>query len=516
MCLVGTCYVLYLFFWVYFFPKFPRLFPRMALQVTQVLQVNLPAPEVVAAKSLSTNMFNLLVFAGFAEEVALDIGKALGFPAATKEELSGVSPSILAMASESDFKEAVSAVTDNFFKKNAATYAWKLAVRLCTTQPPPSLPTSSGSSPGMASSSPASADDLKIRKHKVSNLTDPMDESEVPAASKDQLTVWYANYTRIKFGDPRPEKDPTPEQLQAMHVRIVVHRLEPYADFSILTPFGRRFAKRLKFRSWLPQPDGSYIPYDMPGPESFDQWEKCWAIYETIMIMLEYPPEAGQTDPTPVITTSALEEYFENFKQLAKENSNAWWLCVQAEDRCRHEHLPRLFRSMAIKDGKDPSWTEVLIKAANDDKYWDKEVRREALRFLARGDAKVPKQDETEGMAGEGPQKRRRRRGQKGQPGAAPVAAGAIVPWVPPTPTVVLSPGPKGKGKGKTKDKDQRPHPRKDANGRYMTTREGTQICFKFANGAACPSPCRFSRAHVCQKCLQPHVNGSPSCQFNG
>ena len=489
----------------------------MALQISQVLQVNLPAPELVAEKSLASNMFNLLVFAGFAEEVALDIGKALGFPAASKEELGGVSPSILAMASESDFKEAVSAVTDNFFKKNAATYAWKLAVRLCTTQPPPSLPTSSSSSPAVATSSPASADDLKIRKHKVSNLTDPMDESEVPAASKDQLSTWYANYTRVKFGDPRPEKDPTPEQLQAMHVRIVGHRLEPYADFSILTPFGRRFAKRLKFRSWLPQPDGSYIPYDMPGPESFDQWEKCWAIYETIMIMLEYPPDAGETVPKSVITTNALEEYFENFKQLAKENPNAWWLCVQAEDRCRHEHLPRLFRTMAIADGKDPSWTEVFIKAANDDKYWDKEVRREALRFLARGGGKVPKRDDTEVIKDEEPFRKKARRGRKGQAGASATqaaAAGAIVPWVPPSQPVVLSPGPKGKGKGKTKD--NRPHPRKDANGRYTTTREGTQICFKFANGGACTAPCKFSRAHVCQKCLQPHVNGSPSCQFNG
>ena len=505
----GLCYIVNFFFCLDFFSK-------MALQVTPVLQVNLPAPEVVAEKSLATNVFNLLTFAGFSEEVALDVGKALGFPAGTKEELGGVSPSILAMASEAEFNTAVVAITDNFFKKNAATYAWKLAVRLCTTLPPPSLPTSSGPSPGTASLSPASADDkaLALRKHKVSNLTDPMDESEVPAASKDQLTTWYANYTRIKFGDPRPEKDPTPEQVQAMHVRIVVHRLEPYADFSILTPFGRRFAKRLKFRSWLPQPDGTYIPLDMPGPESFDQWEKCWAIYETIMIMLEYPPEAGETRPTPVITTNALEEYFENFKQLAKENHNAWWLCVQAEDRCRHEHLPRLFRSMAIQNGKDPSWTEVFIKAANDDKYWDREVRREALRFLARGDAKVPKQDDTEGMPSEGPRKRTRRRGQKTQAGAAAGAAGAIVPWVPPSQTVVLSPGPKGKGKGKTKD--QRPHPRKDANGRYTTTREGTQVCFKFANGGACPAPCKFSRAHVCQRCLQPHVNGSPSCQFNG
>ena len=492
-----------LFIFVSSFIKLPRFLLKMASQLV------LPAPEVVASKNLKDDVYALFMHAGLSEELAFGVAKALGFPE-TKEELSKVSPAVLAMAEEADFMTGIAGVADTFFKKNVALRAYKLAVGLCTTPPPPSSPTSSGPTPGTASSPPGIVDDKTARKHKVSNLTDPMDDSEIPAASKGQLTKWYANYTRIKFGDPRPEKDPTAEQLQAMHIRIVVHGLEPYADFSILTPFGRRFAKRLKHRSWLPQPDGTYIPLDVPGPESFDQWEKCWAIYETIMIMLEYPPETGETEAKPIITTNALEEYFENFKTLARENSNAWHLCVRAEDRCRHEHLPRLFRSMAIAGGKDPSWTDVFIKAANDDKYWDKEVRREALRFLARGDAKVPKQDDGEAATGEPPRKKKRRGGQR-QPAAG---AGAIVPWVPPGQNVVLSPGPKGKGKGKTKD--TRPHPRKDANGRYITTREGQQVCFKFANGGACSAPCKFQRAHVCQKCLQPHVNDSPSCQFNG
>eukprot|EP00971_Amphidinium_carterae_P172524 3419997-Amphidinium_carterae.1 len=56
------------------------------------------------------------------------------------------------------------------------------------------------------------------------------------------------------------EAEPTPEQTSALHQRVVVFGLEPYADFSLLTPYGRRIAKELRHRSWLPQEDGSYKP----------------------------------------------------------------------------------------------------------------------------------------------------------------------------------------------------------------------------------------------------------------
>eukprot|EP00973_Karenia_brevis_P040609 5616588-Karenia_brevis.AAC.1 len=70
-------------------------------------------------------------------------------------------------------------------------------------------------------------------------------------------------------------------------------------------------------------------------------------------------------------------------------------------------------------------------------------------------------------------------------------------------------PGKHLKGHGKGGD-----HPRKDAQGRFITDRDGKEICYKFANGGqgACPEPCAQGRAHVCQKCLQPHRNGSTSC----
>ena len=135
----------------------------------------LPAPEEVATKNLATDLYALFAYAGLTEDFALGVAKALGCPD-TKEGLSKVSPAMLAMAEEADFVTAIAGVADTFFKKNVALMAYKLAVGL-TTAPAstaPSGPTSSGSPGGTTPSSDDKV--LGLRKHKVSNLTDPMDE----------------------------------------------------------------------------------------------------------------------------------------------------------------------------------------------------------------------------------------------------------------------------------------------------------------------------------------------------
>ena len=61
--------------------------------------------------------------------------------------------------------------------------------------------------------------------------------------------------------------------------------------------------------------------------------------------------------------------------------------------------------------------------------------------------------------------------------------------------------GPSGGGGGTV-------HPRKFGQ-TFITTREGTEICYRFAKGAAnaCAEPCADKRAHVCQYCLGVHTN---------
>eukprot|EP00971_Amphidinium_carterae_P059651 1179835-Amphidinium_carterae.1 len=58
-------------------------------------------------------------------------------------------------------------------------------------------------------------------------------------------------------------------------------------------------------------------------------------------------------------------------------------------------------------------------------------------------------------------------------------------------------------------------HPMKSG-GQFMTTRDGTQVCFKYARAGTCSSPCEASRAHVCQYCLQPHRNSECTNRSSG
>jgi hypothetical protein len=330
----------------------------------------------------------------------------------------------------------------------------------------------------------------------MSNLIDPADETEISAAPSNHLKKWYDNYKALKHGEPLVEKEPSPDQLAAMHTRVVAMGMEPYADFSLLTPFGRRMAKVLRHRSWVLQEDGTYKPMEVPGPESFEIWDACFKVYEVILLMLRFPEHPGlddvEKDNILVVTPIAIEAYREAFAALVREHPECWHLCQRAEDRCRAEHFPRLARKLLLSGGYTPSWSQVFIAAAEDDRYWDREVRRPALTFLARG-KRAHVESPGPSIPQNGATKRARRQEERR-------ARPEVRPEVPVVGSVDRSGG-KGAGKG--------PHPQKDAKHRFITTREGKQICYKFAIGdrGTCKEPCVGGRVHVCQHCLQPHTN---------
>eukprot|EP00971_Amphidinium_carterae_P205057 4069660-Amphidinium_carterae.1 len=79
-----------------------------------------------------------------------------------------------------------------------------------------------------------------------------------------------------------------------MEMRIVQQGREPYADFSVLTPYGRRMAKMLRHRSWLPQQDGTYRPYEAPGPGDFETWASCFKVFSAALLMLRFEADGVQ------------------------------------------------------------------------------------------------------------------------------------------------------------------------------------------------------------------------------
>ena len=293
-------------------------------------------------------------------------GEMIGFEAGEMEE---AHPRLVASVSKEEYEKMLSAwklgeAVPKPLQIMKARALYVGAVAVCKPAPAPKVaeetagPTqqelcsalvaiSKGSFGGSAKEPPAA------NVVKMSTLIDPSNEATVPTATTDQVMKWFTNYKDIKYGDPLEDKEPTPDQISAMHSRIVVLKQEPYADFSLLTPHGRRMAKCLRHRSWIPQEDGTYKPVEVPGPDSFETWEACFRVYEVILLMLRWEGEAASAQEALVVTPIALEAYYTNFQTLAKEHPECWHLCQRAEDRCRAELFPRLMRKLAAASGAD-------------------------------------------------------------------------------------------------------------------------------------------------------------------
>jgi len=133
----------------------------------------------------------------------------------------------------------------------------------------------------------------------------------------------------------------------------------------------------------------------------------------------------------------------------------------------------------------------VLKVAGTDPEFWDRELKEPALLYsLGHGRVEpshVERQPEV--AAGLGKKALKRKRQQE--------AAARTPPLRPP-----LHAGLRG-GKGKGKEG----HPRKTRGGSYLTSRDGTHVCFAWnrERGGCKTGACPDRRAHVCEHCLQPH-----------
>ena len=292
--------------------------------------------------------------------------------------------------------------------------------------------------------------------------------------------------------------EPTSDQITAMKVRVVDNGLAPWADFAVFTPYHRRFLKLLKYTSFHMQPDGSFKHVEMSGPASFDAWYASWQVFTNTLLMIT-TSNGGGGKGVPVVTPSALSEYLENFRELTKEYPEAWHLCVQAEDKCRAEHLDRLRRARErdFQAGLAPSfnprmpWNDIFRMAARDKTYWDKNVRDPAVSFMARGGARRQQPavatdtnlgiDRAQPQEGKG-RGRKRGRGNNNKDDERRDSTPAQ----------------------RNDDKANHEHPKRDKAGKFTTTREGKAICFAFGNGK-CKDVCVKGMQHVCQLCLGSH-----------
>lgn len=396
---------------------------------------------------------------------------------------------------------------------------------------PPAAPaTASGSA-----SSPK-AEPSPRKKVKMNSAVDQLDETEVEILTNNEVEAAYRVHREAMGADPLPDCDPTPEQITAMHAKVIKRDEAPYADFSVMTPYGRRSQKQSKARNFLLQMDGTWKTVEIPGPPTFAAWLACWKVYKSVLLMLKHPPNsAAGVPPKNVVTVAALEEYVNRISELNDEFPEAWHLLLQAEDKCRGEQFERFRRELtrAKMEGRLPMnlsfdegqpWVGVFCYAARSQDFWDRCVVRPAQTFIARGgtgknmtkkEAEDTQYNENTAAAmhrapGEGLSKaaRKRQRDKAKIRDLMNPQKFADAPWnVGKTPSG--GDGAKGSGSGG--------HPRKSGK-EFQTDRDGNQICFAFAKGAlgACPEPCKNQRSHCCQYCLGAHPNSQCTQKPNG
>jgi len=273
---------------------------------------------------------------------------------------------------------------------------------------------------------------------------------------------------------------------------LAVH-LHPYADFGVFGPHGIRMEREMKFKKWIPNPDGGGRYIEIRGADSLKSWLACWEVFLTAMVM------------EGAASIATLRRYASEFSQLAETYSSRglWALCAQADMRCRSEQWPHLKRRMEAFHVSNPTastfdpsqpWNSVIRDSVGATAllFWEEELKEPARLNMI--DSVV-----------------------NARP--APLPKNHLpFPPLPPLSDVLRqdeeyrnSLGAKGNGKGRGTGKKAKKNAlkkkKRDQGKEPNTTADGTQICFAWNRAAkgCVDGKCPNKRAHVCERCGQQH-----------
>jgi len=181
---------------------------------------------------------------------------------------------------------------------------------LPTILPTPTMPSANGSTP-------------QGRQIKAALVIDQLDEGILSPADPSLVQTWHDSYQAEKKAEPPPAREPTENQLTALHHRVVVAHRTPYVDLSIWDPYGRKVHKRNRFRNWIPDGEGGYLSQEIPGPENYQVWLIGWRVFTTACVMLR------------IVSTSAFEAYETRIEKLVRLWGDAWHFIYTTDDHMR-------------------------------------------------------------------------------------------------------------------------------------------------------------------------------------
>ena len=217
------------------------------------------------------------------------------------------------------------------------------------------------------------------RKLKMTQILDQGDDGDFIVEHEGMKAKWFQQHLQTTGGWPPEEEEPSLEQLSALHKRMNVQDIAPFADFAIFVPYGQRALRASKFRTFVASPSG-YVTKELPGPASFVQWRACFRVFRTSMLMLD------------AMTMSTLHNYEAMIERLNRLYPTAWHLVYSADELARSSHSNRT-RSKLVLDIKNgiPApmnwdhtrpWDYVYQNLVVDDQFWQNQVHGPALAWV--------------------------------------------------------------------------------------------------------------------------------------
>ena len=200
-------------------------------------------------------------------------------------------------------------------------------MKIFTSETPssPAVPAPSSSPPpAIIVQVPDTSDRLQLRDY-----VDQTAAGSFKLLSEEEIAALRANFVTRTGGHPDPAERPSDEQLSAMayvlRTKDGARAKAPFAEFAVFTPFDGRATKLRTFSAMVLSRDGSWAHRSLRGPSSFGQWENCWHVYATTLVMLD------------VAAPGALKTYFQAFRRLRELFPQEWGTLVSLEEQMRAE-----------------------------------------------------------------------------------------------------------------------------------------------------------------------------------
>ena len=178
------------------------------------------------------------------------------------------------------------------------------------------------------------------------------------------------------------DEEPTDSQMAAFNKRVNVQNQAPYVDMGVWLPFGHRALRNQKMRAFFPVGDGTFVAREFPGPQNYLQWQCSWRVFKVAAISLD------------ICSIASLLLYEKQIEKLTVQWPRNWGLIAHADNKGKAEKLERI-RPKNKKDvpadfDEDNPWSVAFRLLAQDEGYWNEQVRHPATAWLASGSKGAP------------------------------------------------------------------------------------------------------------------------------